>query len=473
MTSVPRPTLGANGFIAPTEADILTGVQADMNAAFGGNLNPALETPQGQLATSISAVVGHGYDLFTYYVSQVDPAFANGRMQDAIGRIYYLDRTPAEPTSVTATCTGLSGVVIPTGALALAADGSTYTCTIGGTIPPSGSIDLIFANTVAGPTPCPATSLATIYRSIPGWDSILNAADGVVGNAVESRADFEARRAASVAINANGTLSAVRAAVLAVPNVLDAYVTENATGSTATIGGVSIAARSLYVAVVGGDPAAVARAIWTKKAPGCGYVGSTTVTVTDTNSGYGVPYPTYPVSFQIPAPLPIVFAVQIANSAAVPADSTAQVRAAIQAAFSGADGGQRAKIGGTVFASRYYPGIAALGTWAQIVSILVGSANAPAAQFTGSIAASTLTVTAVGSGALAVGQTVEGPAVLPGTQIASLGSGTGGTGTYTVTNTQTVASGALKGFTPALSNLTALINQVPTLADADITVTLV
>ena len=46
-TSVPQPTFGPTGYIIlPAESAILTGVFADINAAFGGNLNPGLTTPQ-------------------------------------------------------------------------------------------------------------------------------------------------------------------------------------------------------------------------------------------------------------------------------------------------------------------------------------------------------------------------------------------------------------------------------------------
>ncbi len=56
-------------------------------------------------------------------------------MQDAIARIYFLERNPAEPTTVQALCTGLAGVEIPVGALAVAEDGNQYICTQAGTIP--------------------------------------------------------------------------------------------------------------------------------------------------------------------------------------------------------------------------------------------------------------------------------------------------------------------------------------------------
>lgn len=374
-TSVPQPVFGPTGFIMPAESAILAGVQADYNAAFGGNLNPGLSTPQGQLASSTAAIIADAYATFLFYTSQTDPAFAQGRMQDGIARIYFLSRNPAQPTSVQALCTGLVNTVIPTGALAKATDGNTYTCTAGGTIPASGNITLPFACVATGPIACPAGSLSTIYRTVPGWDVITNVAAGVVGNDVETRAAFETRRGLSVAINSVGTLPAILAAVLAVPNVLDAYATENPSGSAATLGGVSIAAHSLYIAVAGGDPQAVAQAIWTKKGPGAGYVGNTTKTVTDSNSGYSLPLPTYSVTFQTPTALPVFFAVSIANNLNVPSTATASIQAAILSAFAGADGGPRARIGATLFASRFYAGIATLGTWAEIISLQIGTVS--------------------------------------------------------------------------------------------------
>jgi len=67
------------------------------------------------------------------------------------------------------------------------------------------------------------------------------------------------------------------------------------------------------------------------------------------------------------------------------------------------------------------------------------------AVVTGSIAGTTLTVTAVTSGTLYVGQTIQGSTVTTQTIITALGTGTGGAGTYTVNNSQTVTSRTLYG----------------------------
>lgn len=73
------------------------------------------------------------------------------------------------------------------------------------------------------------------------------------------------------------------------------------------------------------------------------------------------------------------------------------------------------------------------------------------AAFTAAIAATTMTVSAVSSGTLAVGQLVDGSGTTAGTYITALGSGTGGTGTYTVNASQTVGSEAMTTSNPGVS----------------------
>lgn len=66
-----------------------------------------------------------------------------------------------------------------------------------------------------------------------------------------------------------------------------------------------------------------------------------------------------------------------------------------------------------------------------------------AASVTGAISGTTLTVSAVASGTVAVGAPVTGAGVTANTVISALGTGTGGTGTYTVSISQTVSSTTL------------------------------
>jgi hypothetical protein len=71
------------------------------------------------------------------------------------------------------------------------------------------------------------------------------------------------------------------------------------------------------------------------------------------------------------------------------------------------------------------------------------------ADFTGEISTTTLTVSAVTAGTLKLGMEITGTGVAAGTRITDFGTGTGGTGTYTVNNSQTTASTAMTGDLPS------------------------
>lgn len=469
MTStVPQPSFGPNGFVPPVEADILTAVKSDINAAFGNNLNMADETPQGQLAVSQTASIGNANDAFVFLSQQMDPAYNIGRYQDGIARIYFIERIPASATIVTVTCLGAAGVAIPQNALALAADGNQYAAVSGGTIPTSGTVDLEFACTTLGPIACPAGSITTIYQAINGWDSVVNNADGFTGRDTETRAEFEQRRALSVAQNAQGSLPSVLGAVLNTDGVADAFVTENVNQVAQTIRGFTLNPNSIYVAAVGGTDAAVAQALWSKKSPGCGYNGNTTVVVQDTSADYNPPFPSYNVQFERPDSVTVTFVVTLANNASIPANATALIQAAIVAAFAGLDGGPRARIGDTIFASRFYGAVSALGAWAQILTIKLGCSNSPAAVFVGSISGQTLTVSSVTSGIIGIGQQITGNGAVPGTTILS-GSGT----TWTVDTVQTIASGTMQSVTSTSDEVLIDIDQSPVTDAGNVAVVLI
>ncbi len=515
-TNVPNIQFTSVGFVAPSGPAVLAGVQLDIDASFGRTLNYGLTTPQGQLAQSWGATIVNANSIFVYYAQQVDPSYSSGRFQDAIGRIYFIERFPSQPTALQIACNGAAGVQIPFGALVQDVSKNLYECVQPGTIPVEGTITLSFAAVVPGPTPIP--QVVTIYQAISQWDS-ATVVTGAVGRNVESRSAFETRRRESVAGNSFGPIGAIIGAVASVPGVLDYFGYNNNTNGTVTVGGVSIAAFSIYVCVAGGAPADVARAIFTKKGAGAPMTGTTVVTVYDDNPLYSAPIP-YTIKYQIPTALQILFKVVIVNGPNVPSSAATQIQSALIAAFSGetlsadfvgsisgttltvsevnsgtlsvgqevddltgvilagtnivalgtGDGGvgtysvsasqtvasepmtsaapvtgvsvPRARIDSTLYAIQYVPAISALGSWAQVASLQIGSANSPDAVVFGHVSGNTLTVVAVTSGAIIVGDALSDAAglIVNGTYVTVFGTGTGGIGTYTINNPQTVGA---------------------------------
>lgn len=362
-TAVPSVTLSDTGVAVPDEIDILNGRLTDLDTAMGGGMSKSLTTPQGQIAMSDTAIIGDKNDNLAWLVNQINPDFASGRMQDAIGQIYFIDRIAAIGTTVTATCTGLVDTPIPAGSVAQDSSGYLYYSLADARIGASGSVDIVFQNQATGPIACPIGALNTIYRAIQGWSGITNATAGVLGNETESRANFEYRRKQSVAGNSNNQLGAVYANVLAVPGVTDAYVTQNNTGLPVEKGitDYSLLPHSLYVCAYGGAAADIAKAIWQKLPPGPSMNGNTTYTVVD-DVNYVQPYPEYEIKWQTPAAVSVYFRVELANNNALPGDIVARVRAAILSSFNGEDGGTRARIGSTIYAGRYYAGVQAIDT---------------------------------------------------------------------------------------------------------------
>lgn len=93
-------------------------------------------------------------------------------------------------------------------------------------------------------------------------------------------------------------------------------------------------------------------------------------------------------------------------------------------------------------------------SFSNAAAIITDTLNMPGPEkttLTGAISTTTLTVSAIGSAVLAIGDFIDGVGVTAATQITAFGSGTGGTGTYTVNNSQTVGSSALTASAPAVT----------------------
>lgn len=381
-TNVPPITWLPTGMSLPLESNILAGVLADMNTAFGGNMSESLSSPQGQLAQNFTACIGFKNNSIAYVVSQVDPDNAEGRFQDAIGRIYFLERIAASGTIVQATCVGLVGTVIPQGSLAMDTAGYLYASTSAATIPASGSVTVTFQCQTEGPIQCNAGALNQIYKAISGWDTVSNPSAGTPGLNVESRTAFEARRSASVAGNGVNSSSSIWGALLKVSGVAGVYVVDNPTSAAVTIGSTSysLAANSLVASVYGGASSDVAQAIWSKKPPGIPTVGNTTATVTDKTNVQTPPYPTYTINFLVPTAVPLYVNVTLASNPNLPSNIGTLVQQAVLDVFEGVSdysSAAPAQQMSLINAGSFYAAIYAISSYVNITALTIGTAPSP------------------------------------------------------------------------------------------------
>lgn len=361
-TNVPNIVIDDTGVKIPSEAEVLDGVLADFNAAFGGNLNLNLETPQGQLASSLAAIINDKNNAIAQIINQVHPDYAMGVMQDAVAKIYFIERKPETDSVVECVFTGLAGTVIPKGFVVKDAAGNRWILQSQAIITESGTATAML--TAASGIEARSGTVTQIEQYISGLDRVSNPQDAIAGRKTEGREDFRERRKKSVAINAHGTPESVYANVFALDGVSDVYVVDNPKHTADTVGGINLKPHSLYVAVVGGKNEDIAREIWKFAGNGCDFNGNTDVTVHD--EIYAHPKPSYSISFTRPASAPIYFRVKVQSGGALGYEK--MMKDALVEAFKKRG---KSKIGATIYAVDFVAPLAVI-DGVNLISVEVG-----------------------------------------------------------------------------------------------------
>jgi hypothetical protein len=385
-TNMPPTVFDSNGVTFQQPDVLLNGACLDIQGAFNNQLNldatvsSTLITPQGQIASTQTAVRLEKDANVAFITNQFNPATCLGIWQDGMGKFFYnMQRLPALPTIVSVTCTGLAGVIIPAGATVTDVAGNIYASSQAGTIDISGTVDIDFSCTITGAVSCPAGAITSIYNNggAIGWDTATNADDGILGQDVETQQAFETRRQLSIGIYGHSMVSSIVGNIYrTVEGIEMVYAMDNDTSSPVTVLGVTMPAHSLYVSAVGGTDLAVATAIFNKKSGGCAYEGNTLVTVQDTDS-YNTPYPATTVKFTRPDPLPVYFAIEALDDSTLPATRDTLIKNAVLAQFSGTNGSAKAQTGSLIHAGKYYAPIQAAIPDIVINSLFVGGSASP------------------------------------------------------------------------------------------------
>ena len=224
---IPDIEITENGIVAPTTDEVLAGVWELLKTAFGSNLNTAMNTPQGQLATSITAVIQNERNKWIQLMNQIDPRYSTGIWQDAIGELYFIDRQSQTFSIAEIRLYGLNGTIVPTGYRISDVAGNIWETTSQLIIDSTGYIGGFVQCTVAGPIEASIDTITNILVALSGLDRATNTSAAIAGVNAESPENFEQRRQESVSANAKLTDAAVRGAVANLPNVVDVWVKSN------------------------------------------------------------------------------------------------------------------------------------------------------------------------------------------------------------------------------------------------------
>lgn len=146
------------------------------------------------------------------------------------------------------------------------------------TIPPDGSITVTaIAENIGAITAGPNT-INKIATPTLGWQTVNNPFVATVGNPIETDAELRRRQTFSTALPSLSALEGITGSVAALVGVTRFRGYENDSNITDENG---IPAHNIAIVVEGGDSQAIGNTIATKKTPGTGTNGTTTVTTFD------------------------------------------------------------------------------------------------------------------------------------------------------------------------------------------------
>jgi uncharacterized phage protein gp47/JayE len=365
------------GIAVDDTATIRQGIVDDWNKVFSdedATLNTDNSSPAGQIIDSMSVLVTAKDSELVNLFNQFDPRVADGIFQDALGSIYFLQRKTAQSTVVTCQLTGLQGTVVPAGSMIQNDDGYKLVSIGAATIGEDGKAEVEFQTVDFGSINIGAGTCNKIITVIAGWDTVANEVAGVPGSLVETRQEFEKRRALSVAQNSHGSRLALQGAVSALDGVGDCLVLENRNKYSMVKQGVYIGAHSVAVCVYGGNDDDIAETIYNKLDAGCGTYGNTPVSYTSEDGVVN----TYQI--ERPDAVNVYITVTVNNTANINNSIVDKVKQAVYNDFLGLDpnsGNVRRGCGQIIYASSF--SVAAIKTAGvtDLVSITIGKAANP------------------------------------------------------------------------------------------------
>jgi uncharacterized phage protein gp47/JayE len=284
----------ATGFNAPTEAEILALIEADQRAEISQTLDLSEQSVLGKLNRRFAKRIADAWKATEATYHSFDPDKAVDDALVSLAKLTGTSKRGASKSTALATVTLAPETKLEAGTHFAHVAGKedvrftpakTFTAPAGDA---PAQFKVKFEAETAGPTQAAAGSLTVIATPVVGWLSITNAEDAQPGRLTDSSADLRLRRKQSLARAGSSTGAAIRADVLAVPNVTSVQVFENYTDDTDANG---LPPHSFEVVLwddASADNDAVAQAIGATRAGGIRPFGQTgdSGTATDAN---GVP----------------------------------------------------------------------------------------------------------------------------------------------------------------------------------------
>lgn len=372
----------STGFVKKTRQDIIDEVVASLKADIDPSLNTEATSILGQIIGVLADQISQDWDVLEeVYLSQY-PDSSSAASLDAVGSITGATRLPATASKVSILATGDDATALPVGRQARVPNGgifettaaatitqaaawaattaysvgdivrndspeNIYRCQIAGTSDSSGGptgegvaiVDgtvswrflgdgegyttVAAVATTTGPVVAQTYQISEVVTAVSGWLGVTNLADAAAGTNIETDAAFRARRENLLTVSGKGTVDTIRAKLILVDGVSEAFVFENVTDIT---DGNGVPPHAIECVVLGGTDADVAQAIFDDKPAGIAtYGGDITEVVVDSQGT------SHTINASRADPIEMFMAITVTTDGNYPADGDTQVAAQLKA----------------------------------------------------------------------------------------------------------------------------------------------
>lgn len=272
-------TLDSTGLTIEPKLQIVADLVAALKAIYGVDINVDSNSPDGQLINIFAQADADLLELLQDAYNSCAVLTSYGVRLDQLVALNGLQRKQGTYTSAQVSVTATQALTLPGLDQALVtpftvADnaGNQFQLVTSHSFGSAGSSTLTFRAVDIGEVQTAANTITNIITSTLGISSVNNPSvtSDIIGVDEESDAQLKIRHDRSLDLAATGPADSVEAALHNIADVVDAYVVENNTGAPVS----GIPAHSIWVIVNGGTSAEIAGAIYAKKSPGCGMLGS-------------------------------------------------------------------------------------------------------------------------------------------------------------------------------------------------------
>ncbi len=265
------------GATPTTLEEYQTLLQTAFNAAFGSEIDLEPKSPAGQFVDSLALSMSQSDDAVINVAGAINIFRAFSSQLEGLAALLGIPKKRATGTIVSVTLGGTPATIISSGSRARSDRGDLYSLDDDTQLDAGGVATATMTAIETGPIELLAGELTSLVDVVPGWETVTNAADGVIGRDIESDSAYRQRYFTELFRNALSVLESIISGISEKDNVTEVIGVENDTATPVTVQNISVGAHSIAMVVEGGLDQDIADAIRLKKTGGTATTGTTTV----------------------------------------------------------------------------------------------------------------------------------------------------------------------------------------------------